>query len=229
MQKIAFALFVFCVVTAQNVWARPILIELFTSQGCSSCPAGEKAVAELNERDDFFALSFHVDYWDRLGWKDIYAKREFTNRQSSYMRVFGDTSVYTPQAVIDGVDETIASWGWRIKMLASSLRKKQVDIPIHFMENKNKGYIKIPAFELKKAADIWYVTYIPKADVDVKKGESRGRKLHSVNVVRTLKKLTSWNGQAVEIALPEKSKTDQKIAIFIQEQGLGQILGLYTE
>lgn len=224
-QKIVVA--VFCIMgsflVTYNAFARPVLLELYTSEGCSSCPAGEKTVAELNKRDDFFALSFHVDYWDRLGWKDKWAKPDFTKRQSTYMKAFSNNSIYTPQAVLDGKEEAIASWGWRVKMLAHNVRENQIDIPMHV---KN-GILNVEKHKLKSPADIWHITYNDKSVTDVKAGENRGRKLSSVNVVRTLQKLLVWNGERQNINLPTVKNAGERTAIIIQEAEQGKVLGLY--
>lgn len=214
--------------SAHSAFARPVLLELFTSQGCSSCPTGEKEIAKLNKRDDFFALSYHVDYWDRLGWKDPFAKPQFTRRQTGYMNRFGSSSVYTPQTVVDGVDETVASWGWRVKMLASSARDKQVNIPIHYSQKHGSEFVKIASHYNKGEADVWYVTYIPKASTAIKSGENTGRELHSVNVVHTFEKISTWRGKELELALPPTPE-GMKLAVLIQEKNFGKVLGLYRQ
>ena len=213
------------VMLSSNAFARPVLLELFTSEGCSACPAGERKVAELNKRDDFFALSFHVDYWDKKGWVDKFAKREFTDRQMAYMSQFGSSKLYTPQAVVDGVNDTYASWGWRVKMLAHGAKKKQVAIPIELNGNK----VHLEAVNLPKLVDIWYVTYNDYEESNVKAGANAGEVLGSVNVVHTLNKLALWDGKAVTINLPKLEGTGEKTAIFIQEQHQGKVLGLYHQ
>jgi hypothetical protein len=209
-----------------QVEARPVLLELFTSEGCSSCPEGEKVIEALNERDDFFALSFHVDYWDRLGWKDKYAQEGFTARQKQYAVNFNDKSLFTPQVVLDGQDETVASWGWRVKMIASGLRNNQSDIPMYYSQKNGREYIKIPHYNILNPADIWYTTYIPEVSNTIRAGENEGREGHYVNVVRSLEKLKTYTGEGIELELPLKPQ-GQKAAVFIQEQNLGPVLGLY--
>lgn len=226
LHKLYFFCFLCLLFFSSSVFARPVLIELFTSQGCSSCPEGEKVVSRLNQREDFFALSFHVDYWDKLGWKDKFAQPQFSERQTGYMKKFNEKSIFTPQAVLDGTDEAVASWGWRIKMLASDLRSEQVDIPMHYTQKNGRERIKIPSYKILKNADIWYVTYLPQTSTDIQAGENSGRQMHSVNVVRSLEKLKVWQGQETEIKLPLKPEGLQ-MAVFIQEQGLGKVLGLY--
>ncbi|MFT7145111.1 MAG: hypothetical protein ACI9TY_000795 [Alphaproteobacteria bacterium] len=224
MQKIAIGLCMLMsgVFLAHTACARPVLLELYTSEGCSSCPAGEETVADLNKRDDFFALSFHVDYWDGLGWKDKWAKKEFTNRQKAYMKKVGSNKIYTPQAVLDGVEETVASWGWRVKMLAYSVRQKQVDIPMR-LEN---DLLYIEAYNLQKPVDIWYVTYNDTGESNVQAGENRGRVMKSVNVVRSLEKLSVWHGEKTTIRLPSITNGGQHTAVIVQDAKFGKVLGL---
>tara|TARA_R110000868_G_scaffold262401_2_gene521050 strand:- start:29148 stop:29864 length:717 start_codon:yes stop_codon:yes gene_type:complete len=226
-QKIRCQIFVFVVTffLASPVLARPTLLELYTSQGCSTCPMGEEVVAELNERDDFFALSFHVDYWDRLGWKDPLAKPKFTQRQDGYRKVLDNSNLYTPQAVLDGVDDTNAAWAWRVKMLAHGIREGQVDIPMTLHE----GLLRVGGYDLKAPADIWFVTYNPKEKTDIKAGENKGRVMNSVNVVRSLEKLFVWNGEATNIYLPKVKNAGERVAVIIQEPHLGKVLGLYHQ
>lgn len=227
MSKIVLTFFVFCFVMAQSTWARPVLLELFTSQSCSACPPAEKAMEKLNEREDFFVLSFHVDYSSEQGRNDIFAKNEFTKRQTSYMRALGNGSLFTPQVIVDGSAETIGSWGWRVKMLGANARENQIKVPIHFMDKGERSYIKVPAFEMAKPADVWYVTYVAKAENAPESIENKGREVHSVNVVRTLKKLAIFKGQSMDIKLPKLVNAGENFAIFIQEQAYGKVVGLY--
>ncbi len=226
---LAFLVLLFCVndLFAQ---ARPVLLELFTSQGCRSCPAGEKVIRQLNERDDFFALSFHVDYWDKMGWQDPFAQGAFSQRQVHYMEKFENSSLYTPQVVVDGQSETTASWGWRVKMLASSARNNQVNVPIFYSQKNGREYVQMPAFDMGGVANIWYVSYRPEAVTSVTKGENQGRVLHSVNIVRSKEQLKVWDGQKeLSLTLPLRPE-GLEAAVVIQKKGMGPVVGLfYTE
>ena len=167
-----------------------------------------------------------MDYWDRLGWQDKFAQKAFTNRQKKYAVNFNNKSLFTPQVVLNGKDETVASWAWRVKMLAAGMRKNQVDIPIHYYMEDNREFVKIPSYNLKKEADIWYVTYLPKVKGKIASGENAGREGYYVNVVRSIEKLKVYKGEAIEVELPLKPQGLQ-VAVFLQEQNLGDVLGLY--
>jgi len=217
-------------VNMQSSSKQATLLELFTSEGCNSCPPADKWINKFAKDDKLFKeiipVVFHVDYWDRLGWKDKYAQEGFTARQKQYAVNFNDKSLFTPQVVLDGQDETVASWGWRIKMIASGLRNNQSDIPIHYSQKNGREYIKIPHYNILNHADIWYATYIPEVSNTIRSGENEGREGHYVNVVRSLEKLKTYTGEGIELELPLKPQ-GQKAAVFIQEQNLGPVLGLY--
>src|SRR5258708_19913450 len=116
-----------CCVAATNAQPRPVVVELFTSQGCSSCPPADAYVGVLSARSDVLALSFHVDYWDDLGWRDRFALAQSVERQNIYARNLRRSSVYTPQLVVDGRDDSVGSDG---KAVARALRENRDGVPV---------------------------------------------------------------------------------------------------
>lgn len=216
-------------VSGLNAFARPVLLELFTSQGCPSCPAGEAVIDELNTRDDFFALAFHVDYWDKKGWKDPYGQPIFTQRQTVYMNNMGNSTLYTPQVVIDGTEEANASWGWRVKMKAAAVREKMVDVPMTFKEFQGNKMLDLPTYTLNEPVDVWYAVYTPKTETDVSSGENKGKHFSSTHVVRQYGYLLNWDGQAALVNLPKKDKETDSLVVVVQKKKQGEVLGLLMD
>lgn len=162
------------------------VVELFTSQGCSSCPPADALLQKIAARPDVLALAFHVDYWDRLGWKDTLGAPAFTARQRSYAAHRGDNQVYTPQAVVNGEGHAVGSDGGSIEqMMGSSLA---VDVAI-----KNGG---VSVGDGAGPATLWRVDFTRRAMVPIARGENRGRTVTYVNAVRGLTKLGDWSGKA---------------------------------
>lgn len=196
------------------------VVELFTSQGCSSCPPANANLIELSKRPGVLALSYGVTYWDRLGWKDIFAKEEFTDRQQVYEQPLGRDGPFTPQMVVNGRADVVGN------------RLSEVDQLI-----AEQGTLAVPAFELGKGtltigagaapkgkADIWLVTYDENLiNVPVKRGENSGETLPHKNVVHSLTKLGTWTGLAETVDLPP-AKAGLRSAILIQEPDGGPIV-----
>src|SRR5712671_4480747 len=133
MSKICALLLPLCLalaVTAAQAGERPIVVELFTSQGCSSCPPADALLAELAKRPDVLALSFHVDYWDRLGWKDPYSSRAATDRQNRYAKLLALHTVYTPQIVVDGKWEAVGSDRADVERALDLARRDRPEVPV---------------------------------------------------------------------------------------------------
>jgi hypothetical protein len=201
------------------------VVELFTSQGCSSCPPANANLIELSKRPGVLALSFGVTYWDRLGWKDIFAKPEFTNRQETYETPLGRDGPFTPQMVVNGradvvgnriseVDQLIAA---QAKFIAPSLALKGRSLMI--------GEGTAPA----GGADIWLVTYDERTvNVPVKRGENTGRTLPHKNVVHSLVRLGSWSGKSEMIDVPA-AKPGLRTAVLVQVPNGGPILAAATQ
>ncbi len=201
------------------------VVELFTSQGCSSCPPANANLIELSKRPGILALSFGVTYWDRLGWKDIFAKPEYTDRQETYEAPLGRDGPFTPQMVINGradvvgnrigeVDRLIATQG-KVNALSLDLKGRSLTI----------GEGTAPAGK----ADIWFVTYDERTvNVSVKRGENTGRTLPHKNVVHSLTKLGSWDGKAETVDVPAATP-GLRTAILVQTPNGGPILAAATQ
>lgn len=179
--------------------AHPTVIELYQSQGCSSCPPALKNVNALADRPDVLALTFAVTYWDQLGWKDVFASPAYTARQWDYAKAFNHDQVWTPQVIVDGRGDVVGAQKGQIEgLLAKATRPAGPAVTIADAR-VSVGRGTAPA----GGADVWLVRYDPRTiQVAVKAGENSGRTLGHRNVVRQLVKLGRWTGTPAVLALP---------------------------
>lgn len=181
----------------------PIVVELFTSESCSSCPPADALLATLAQtRPDVLALDWHVTYWDRLGWRDPWSLEAATTRQQRYARLFGDDEVYTPEAVVDGRSGGVGSD--RIALLAAVARDEAAArvAPALRVAAVAGGAVAVVVGAGHGDARLLLVGVDPSHDTLVGGGENDGRRLHEVNVVRSLVDLGAWNGRALALRVP---------------------------
>ncbi|MBN9547649.1 MAG: DUF1223 domain-containing protein [Alphaproteobacteria bacterium] len=180
--------------------AQPLtVVELFTSQGCSSCPPANANLIKVKDQPGVLALSFNVTYWDYLGWKDTFGRKEFTDRQVTYEPSLGHDGPFTPQVVVNGRHDAVGARPGEIQgLIAASGHPKGPDITL------DGGKVSIGAGKAPSGkADIWLVRYHQGVvEVPVARGENTGRTLPHANVVHALTKLGSWNGEATTLPLP---------------------------
>ncbi len=171
------------------------VVELFTSQGCSSCPPADRILGELARDPSLIALSLPVDYWDYIGWKDTLATPATTARQKDYAATRGDGQVYTPQAVIDGVTHVVGS---DRDAIGAALAEHAGALAVEVEAKRANGRIAVDAGAgPERRGGVWLVEAQPQATVAVGRGENAGRTLVYVNVVRRMTRLGDWNGAAV--------------------------------
>lgn len=205
-----------------------VVVELFTSQGCSACVAADKLLNQLADRPGVLALSFAVDYWDYLGWNDTFAKPEFSDRQKAYMKRLALRDLYTPQVIVEGKGQVA---GAEPKKIDSLVRQAARDLdPAPPMRFQRRLRVKIGAGRRPEGgADVWLVRYDPQVrKVAVKAGENRGQILPQRNVVRELVRLGSWTGRAKTYAIPpaDAAESGLKTCIILQSANGGRILGV---
>jgi hypothetical protein len=176
----------------------PIVVELFTSQGCNSCPPADRLLGELTARDDVLPLSFHVTYWDRLGWPDTFGLEQSTRRQGTYARWLGLRGVYTPQMVIGGRIDVVGGSRRRVLEAIDLLRDHASAGPELTIGGDR---LTVGDGDQDRAA-IWLIAFDDHRDVAIEGGENRGRTLRYHHVVRELTRLAEWHGRTLEIALP---------------------------
>jgi len=197
----------------------PVIVELYQSQGCSSCPPANRALNKVAGRKGVIALNFSVTYWDRLGWKDTFGDKAYTNRQYAYARAFRDNNVYTPQVVLNGRSAIVGNAPGEINRAITSVPS----IPGKPAISAKAGKITIGAG--KGSADVWIVRYDPRIqNVAIKAGENHGRTLPHKNIVRQLVKLGTWNGSAKTFAGPAKGSDHYRSAVIVQRSGHREIL-----
>lgn len=199
---------------------RLAVVELFQSQGCSSCPPAIENVNAIADRPDILALTFSVTYWDRLGWKDTFAKPAFTERQWDYARARGSGGVFTPQIVVNGRASIV---GARRAQLAQALADTPSPHAQPYIQSRAGG-IEVAAGRTSRAAAIWLVDFDPRARVvPIGAGENGGRTLVHRNVVTDLTLLGSWTGAAARFALPP-ARPDTRRAVLVQLDRAGPII-----
>jgi len=183
-------------------WAdQPVVVELFTSQGCSSCPPADAVLSELAERDDVVALSLHVDYWDYIGWKDPYSSPQMTERQRAYAAEMSLRYVYTPQMVIDGRQDIVGSRRSEVMAAVEASVRQGKPVEIAF-EAREGGRVIIPEGRAPdRGATIWLAVYDEDHETQVKRGENAGRMLRNAHVVRRMERLGTWMVERLEIPL----------------------------
>jgi hypothetical protein len=211
--------------SAQQSPARqsPVVVELFTSQGCSSCPPANANLAAIADRPDVLALSFGVTYWDYLGWKDSFAKPEFTNRQYAYEHALHRATAYTPQMVVNGEMDLIGNSAEELDRFIGVARKSVQTAAPQIALSDDKVTIGAGASP-EDAADVWLVRYAPNiVQVPVARGENGGRTLPHKNVVHEFTRLGGWTGEAESFDLP-RPMDGLKTAILVQSAYTGPIL-----
>jgi hypothetical protein len=205
---------------SQPAAERPLaVVELFTSQGCSSCPPANANLAALADRADLITLSFGVTYWDDLGWKDTFAQRTFTERQYAYARALGHSGPFTPQVVVDGQVDGVGARRGEIEAL---ITHAHIGGPALAVAGGAAEIASGPA--PREPADVWLVRYDPRTvQVPVRAGENTGRTLPHRNVVRSLVRLGAWRGAAARFNLPAE-EPGLKSVILVQVKNAGPIL-----
>jgi hypothetical protein len=209
---------------AAEAQPRPAVVELFTSEGCSSCPPAEAFLRELARRSDVLALSFHVDYWDDLGWRDRFGLTEAVQRQRNYARTLHLASVYTPQVVIDGQADYVGSDRASIVRTLAAARD---GVAVALSLRDGVVSVDLAARPGTAAGDVVLVGYRREALSPIGRGENSGRTLTEINIVRSIRVLGTWNGGATRFeARMDSLPTDATdVAVLVQPGGQGPIIG----
>ena len=197
---------------------RPVVVELFTSQSCSSCPPADALLGELARRSDVVAVGFHISYWDGPGWKDPFSSKSSTDRQRAYSRLFGLGQVYTPQMVVDGTREMVGSDRKEVLAAVHNARPETV-APVTFAADRRS--VSIGAGDGR--GNVLLVRFAQNRTTRVTGGENARRTLQDANGVEMLASLGSWNGSALSFAI-EPPADDEGIAVLVQALD-GRMLG----
>lgn len=199
----------------------PVVVELYTAQGCSACPEADEFLARLSDDPDILPLSLHVDYWDYIGWADTFASPAHTARQEAYARAVGEPMIYTPQVIVGGEDRFI---GTHADAILDRLARDPAPSPValHAMRQPDGVHIFAASDHPIAPVEVHLVRYRPYSRIAVTAGENAGRELHSTNVVTGWAVLGVWDGTApLDITAPMAG--DDAAAVLLQDPGPGPI------
>jgi len=210
------------------------VLELFTSQGCSSCPPADALLAELGKRPGLVTLSYSVDYWNYLGWHDTLSSAANSERQREYARMRGDGKVYTPQIVVDGLIHVVGSNEAAIEaaVRSAAIRLKNAKVPVNMHAEGDTLVIGIgaaPNTSDRQDATVWLAMAKERETVSITRGENRGKKLSYYHPVRELSPIGMWKGEAMTLRLPLKdlkTKGSDCLVALLQVENGGPILGV---
>jgi hypothetical protein len=209
------------------------VLELYTSQGCSSCPAADALLTRLAQRNDVIAVSLPVDYWDYLGWKDTLAQAKFSERQKAYAKALGDGMVYTPQVIVNGAVHVNGSDEGKIAAAISKTSKTMArsHVPVQLTAVDGKVLVDIgaaPQGSTAKEATVWLAVISPSIEVPINRGENKGKTITYSNVVRDLIPIGMWSGKPMKVQLQRHSIAHagaERCAVLVQQDKAGPIVG----
>jgi hypothetical protein len=209
-------------ITAQ---AEPVVVvELYTSQGCSSCPPADEYLATLADDPSIMPLAMHVDYWDYIGWKDTFSMAKFTDRQQAYARVDGSRTIYTPQMIVGGVDQVVGNNPSAINALIRAHQQVLSRVDLDVVRDGTKLLISADATEaVDGPVDVILVRYLAEEAVDIKRGENAGRTISYHNVVTAWDNVGEWTGTA-PLQMEATIKGGDEVVVILQRQGPADIL-----
>lgn len=210
---------------AGAAWTAPLhiqpkaVVELFTSQGCASCPPADALLTALSERDDVVALAYHVDYWDYVGWKDTFGQEAYSDRQRAYAKSWGSSRIYTPQMVVNGARAVVGS---RRAEVQHALGSASLPLAMDLTLSGDVLKISVPARAGLPDAVVWLVTYMNRADVKIDSGENAGKSMVYTQVVTGRQVLGMWESRTgAELKLPlgeVLGAANTGIAIVVQQE-----------
>ena len=205
----------------------PVLVELFTSQGCSACPPADKLLAELAARDNVTALALHVDYWDYIGWEDSFANPAFTERQKAYARAAGTTRIYTPEMVVAGQDRLKGNAAMPILDAIARHHGAETGVRLEAArEGEDAIRIQLQAeAPFDPIVKVHLVRYIPSRSVKITEGENAGRSVTYHNVVTSWEMLTEWDGREA-LSLSPQAGPDDPYVVIVQQTDHGPVLAV---
>lgn len=209
---------------------RPVVVELFTSQGCSSCPAADAILERLAREPGVIALSYHITYWDYLGWKDPFALPESTERQKAYAKILRD-HIYTPQVVVDGASIGVGSDESFIRQAMSAAIVSQPFIPVHITRDGDDLAIDVAGaaadagVTVPMLGTVWAMLYREHDKTTVSAGENQGRVLSDSHNVARIIKLGVWQRNDEHYRLPLSELGGHRIAVILQAEGFSRVAG----
>ncbi|WP_407496569.1 DUF1223 domain-containing protein [Pseudooceanicola sp. MF1-13] len=209
---------------AQDTQDAPVVVELFTSQGCSSCPPADAFLALLAPRDDVIALGIHVDYWDYIGWKDVFGSPAFSARQKAYAKAAKRRAIYTPQMIIDGQADVVGNHPMDVTDQITRFREQPTRVSLT-IERAGNDHVSINAHSdeaFTAPLVVQVVRYMPEAHVEITRGENAGHKLTYANIVTDWQIVGEWDVSEPYTA-QVKAEGPQPVVVLIQQKGPGRI------
>lgn len=207
----------------------PVLVELFTSQGCSSCPPADELAGELMKDANTYVVSLNVDYWDYLGWRDTLAKPEYTQRQYAYAAARGDGRVYTPQMVVNGLDHAVGSSRNAVAEKIAEARQKPLQVSLKLSMTPKEIKVEIPSSQAALEATLWLMAIETRVEQKIIRGENTGATITYHNVVRNLVPAAMWKGEAYKGSWMRDTvmtKNSKSCIAVLQTGQAGGVLGL---
>lgn len=207
--------------------AGPVVVELFTSQGCNSCPPADEILGELAEKPDVIALSLNVDYWDYLGWKDEFAKAAHTSRQRDYQSSFGARTIYTPQMVLQGETAVVGNQAIQVMTAMDVHQSNPNEAEVTLSRDGGQLLAQIePVFaNLEGPATIWLIGYTGPHAVPIGRGENAGRTITYYNVVREMRQVDEWDASSSRQFRLDIDDNMRGYAVLVQKDLVGRIYG----
>lgn len=204
----------------------PVLVELYTAQGCATCPRANRVVPDLAKRPGVLPVTFSVDYWDYLGWSDTFAKPAFAERQRAYVQKLRVREIYTPEMVVEGVGEAPALEAERLDALIGKAARTRAPAPRFTLVRKGAA-VRIGEAALDGVADVWMIRYEPgPVAVKVTAGENKGQTVTAANLVRDLSRLGRWVGDSKTYLLPKAPAEGLRTLVVVQRPRGGRILAV---
>lgn len=209
--------------TAPVLSDSPVVVELFTSQGCSSCPPADKMLHALAKRDDVIALALHVDYWDYIGWKDQFAQTKFTKRQRNYAALGNRRSIYTPQMIVNGVTSVVGAKAMKLSEAISAHAATPSGVDLSLTREGNIVIVDGAANGAEGPFVVQIVRYKPRSEVRITRGENAGKTLAYTNVATEWSVLGEWDG-VKPLSMSARLNAEVPIVVIVQKQQFGPIL-----
>lgn len=201
---------------------RPVVVELFTSQGCSSCPPADEMLTTLSADDDVIVIALHVDYWDYIGWKDQFGDPAHSERQRSYAREAGRRSIFTPEIVVNGQTDIVGAKPMKLANAIAQHKAKGATISLDVTRDGDS--VRISATGAQRPADVHMLRLIPSRTTKITRGENRGETIEYTNIATGWRTLDAWDGQGVYTATT-KVTGDEPVVVLVQVPEGGPILG----
>jgi hypothetical protein len=218
------ALLMLALLVAAPARAQTAVLELFTSQGCSSCPPADRLLGEFAQQPGVLVLTWPVTFWDRLGWKDTLAKPAYTQRQIAYVNALKSDGPFTPQLIINGAASEVGSRRAAIQALIA--QRPALPVRVQVTQVEDRGFTLDLAGPAGLQADVKLVRFTPAVTVPIGRGENSGRTVTYTNVVRGVLPLAPYRGGTTRAHLPIAIGKDERLAVLVQAPGQGRILGV---